>query len=150
MSGKRSRSGSQYRDGFRTNNSQIRNPNTPLELFVRQPYFDMIIDGRKTIEGRAAYKWLDRAKAGARLDFRQNQFSLPLVHTVVDWTLRAPTFEEALLEVTWQDAVPNVGHFDKALAVYDRIYPPEKIQDIGGALLIGFTVQSVVHGRPRA
>lgn len=109
----------------------------------------MIIRGEKTIEGRAEYSSLRRAKEGVPLHFKRGDPESPLVRCMIDWTLRAPTFEEALLEVEWQKAIPGVEKFDDALAIYDRIYPPEKVQEIGGVVLLGFTVQEVVRGQAR-
>jgi ASC-1-like (ASCH) protein len=106
----------------------------------------MIVRGEKTIEGRVAYRSLDRAQEGLPLHFKQGLPGSPVARTLIDWTLRAETFEDALLEVRWQDAIPNVGKFDDALAIYNRIYPPEKVQEIGGVVLLGFTLQDVIRG----
>jgi ASC-1-like (ASCH) protein len=124
---------------------QPQDPNRPIELLLRQPYYDMIDQGIKTIEGRVAYHWLNRAKEGGKVDFKRGQQDSRLIRCGIDWVLRAANFEEALIEVEWQKAIPNVNTFDEALAIYDRIYPPEKVQEIGGVVLLGFTKEGVVN-----
>lgn len=128
------------------NTGQQRNPNRPIELIVRQPYYDQIDEGKKTIEGRAAYPFLDRAHEGLGLRFKRFREDSRIIACVIDWVSRSTDFENALLDVEWQRAVPDAQHFDEALAVYNRIYPEEKVQQLGGVVLLGFTKQEVIHG----
>lgn len=116
-----------------------RDANGPIELLLKQPYYGMIIRGEKTIEGRIAYRWLDRASEGLQLDFKRSPHDENAIRCNIDWVLRAPNFEEALIEVEWQKAVPNVETFDEALAIYDRIYPESRVKAMGGVVLLGFT-----------
>lgn len=134
---------SRYR---RHNAVQPRNPNRPIELVVRQPYYDQIDQGQKTIEGRAAFPFLDRAQEGLGLNFKRFREDSRIIACVIDWVSRSPDFENALLDVEWQRAVPDVEYFDDALAVYDRIYPQEKVRQLGGVVLLGFTKQGIING----
>jgi ASC-1-like (ASCH) protein len=127
----------------RSYNSQNQSPDRPIELIVRQPYYDMIDQERKTIEGRVAYRSLARAQEGMQLNFRRNQQDDRAIKCDITSVLRAATFEEALIEVEWQKAIPDAGTFDEALAVYERIYPPEKVREVGGVVLLGFNKKGI-------
>jgi len=124
-------------------NQQQRNPNRPIELIVREPYYTQIDKGEKTIEGRVAYPWLDRAKEGMSLNFKRYPQDPRIIRCVIDWVMRSPDFENALLDVEWQKAIPEVERFDDALAIYEKIYPEEKVKEIGGVIMLGFTKQGV-------
>lgn len=123
-----------------------KDPNRPIELLLRQPYYGMIIRGEKTIEGRVAYSWLNRAKEGMLLDFKRSPEDARAIRCNIDWVLRAANFEEALVEVEWQKAIPNARTFDDALSVYERIYPQEKVEALGGVVLLGFTPRGLING----
>lgn len=124
-----------------------KDPNRPIELLLKQPYYGLIARGEKTIEGRIAYNWLDRAREGLAIDFKRSPHDERAIRCGIDWVLRAPNFEEALIEVEWQKAIPNVETFDEALAIYERIYPEEKVQKMGGVILLGFTARGMVNVR---
>ena len=124
---------------------QRRDPNRPIELIVRQPYYDQIDKGQKTIEGRVAYPFLNRAQEGGALNFKRSPQDNRIIACVIDWVHRSTDFEDALLGVEWQRAVPDAQQFDQALAAYDRIYPQEKVQQLGGVVLLGFTRQGIIH-----
>jgi len=124
-------------------NGQPRDPMRPVELIVREPYYSQIDRGVKTIEGRIAYSWLARAEQGMELDFKRHPRDTRIIRCVIDWVMRSPDFENALLDVEWQKAIPGIEHFDDALAVYERIYPEEKVRELGGVIMFGFTKQGV-------
>lgn len=129
---------------YRQSSPRRRDPNRPIGLFVRQPYYDQIDREQKTIEGRAAYPFLDRAQEGLGLHFRRAPEDSRIIACTIDWVHRSTNFEDALLDVEWQRAIPDARHFDEALAVYEHIYPHEKIQQLG-VVLLGFTRQGLIH-----
>lgn len=122
---------------------QRRDPNRPIDLLIRQPYYDQIDRGQKTIEGRVAYPFLNRAREGLGLTFKRWQDDSRLIACSIDWVLRSKDFENALLDIEWQKAIPSAQHFDEALTVYERIYPPEKVEEMGGVIFFGFTKQGI-------
>jgi len=109
----------------------------------------MIANGTKTIEGRLDYSSLNRAAENGIINFRRHQKEKEkddrVIRCSIDWVLRAADFETALIEVEWRKAVPDADHFDKALALYDRIYPARRVQEIGGVVLIGFTKLAAIN-----
>ena len=80
------------------------------------------------------------------LHFKRSPTDGRIILCTIDWVQRSADFENALLDIEWQKAIPNVEHFDDALAIYERIYSQEKVRQIGGVIMLGFTKQGVIDG----
>ena len=94
------------------------------ELHIREPYWQLIADGVKTVEVRVGYPSMRRITAGRELTFvAGDQRLLTRVKRVTEY----PSFE-AMLEHEDPTAIGGeLGRSkDDLLQVIRNIYPPEK------------------------
>jgi ASC-1-like (ASCH) protein len=98
-------------------------PSSEHSLNIREPYFDLIATGAKTIEIRVGYAKIRKMAAGDSLRFNSGDDTLL---TRIIALKEYPSFEE-MLDVEDNTAIGEPGMTrDELLAACRAIYPPEK------------------------
>ena len=93
------------------------------KMRIKKPYFDAIMEGRKTLEVRVGYNSIKRLKAGGLLQLETG-------HTSGVVRIRAiriyDNFADMLATESWQQIVPQASSDEEALRLLRKIYPPHK------------------------
>jgi len=113
------------------------NHNPPQELFIQSPWFEQIIAGKKTIEGRVAplskYKGLVNQViriTNGRLRMRVQVLSVQ----------HYPTLTSYIASVGWQNCAPHAVDYEDAVRKYRAVstghgtvvFSDQRIQEKGG------------------
>lgn len=102
-------------------------------LWVREPYLNEILAGRKTVEMRVAYENIRRLEAGDRL--KLNDKHIVTIRRVACYA----DFEELVAHETSGEIAPDLAPQD-LLATLREIYPPEK-ESLGAVALEVFSAR---------
>ena len=93
------------------------------KMRIKKPYFDAIMEGRKTLEVRVGYNSIKRLKAGGLL-------RLETGHTSGVVRIRAiriyDNFADMLAAEPWRQIVPQARDAEEALHLLRKIYPARK------------------------
>lgn len=93
------------------------------KMRIKKPYFDAIMEGRKTLEVRVGYNSIKRLKAGELLQFETGHTS----GVVRIKSIRIyDNFADMLATESWQQIVPQAESEKEALHLLRKIYPPHK------------------------
>lgn len=94
--------------------------NVFCELHVQEPYFSLLNDGRKTIEGRCAGGDYERIKSGALILLNKS-----VVFEVQD-VRKYASFAEMLGVEILDEVLPGVKTIDEGVKVYRKFYTEER------------------------
>jgi ASC-1-like (ASCH) protein/ribosomal protein S18 acetylase RimI-like enzyme len=93
------------------------------KMRIKKPYFDAIMEGRKTLEVRVGYNSIKRLKAGGLLQLETG-------HTSGVVRIRAiriyDNFADMLAAEPWRQIVPQARDAEEALHLLRKIYPARK------------------------
>ena len=93
------------------------------KMRIKKPYFDAIMEGRKTLEVRVGYNSIKRLKAGGLLQLETG-------HTSGVVQIRAiriyDNFADMLAAEPWRQIVPQARDAEEALHLLRKIYPARK------------------------
>lgn len=93
------------------------------KMRIKKPYFDAIMEGRKTLEVRVGYNSIKRLKAGGLLQLETG-------HTSGVVRIRAiriyDSFADMLAAEPWRQIVPQARDAEEALHLLRKIYPLRK------------------------
>lgn len=101
-----------------------------ITLNVQQVYFDAIVAGTKTIEGRLATQKYKGLQPGDEVCFSNNEGTQSVVKKVVALHLY-PSFEEAFKIQNFKNATPNAKTLNDSLQIYERFYPAQEQKQNG-------------------
>ncbi|XP_009786150.1 uncharacterized protein LOC107774304 isoform X2 [Nicotiana tabacum] len=96
-----------------------------FELHVQEPYFSLLRNGQKTIEGRCAVGHYNKIEPGAFILF--NKCLLLQVQDVHHYH----SFREMLEAESLQELLPGVDTVEEGVQVYRKFYPEEKERSNG-------------------
>ena len=99
-----------------------------IEMSIQEPYFTLIKNGRKKIEG-----CLDKGKAakliiGDKIRFTNNNKSIMV--RVVN-IVKYPSFEDYLIQEGLRRTLPNIDSIKKGVNIYHTFFTPEQEQQYG-------------------
>ena len=102
----------------------LRKKGEPMrKMRIKKPYFDAIMEGRKTLEVRVGYNSIKRLKAGQLLQLETSHTS----GVVRIKSIRIyDNFADMLATESWQQIVPQAESEREALHLLCKIYPPHK------------------------
>jgi ASC-1-like (ASCH) protein len=90
---------------------------------IKRPYFDAIMEGRKTLEVRVGYDSIKRYRVGDKIRLETSQISgVVQIKQIRTYT----SFGEMIRSETWRKIMPDVHDQDLALRKIREIYPPHK------------------------
>ena len=93
------------------------------KMRIKKPYFDAIMECRKTLEVRVGYNSIKRLKAGGLLQLETG-------HTSGVVRIRAiriyDNFADMLAAEPWRQIVPQARDAEEALHLLRKIYPARK------------------------
>ena len=93
------------------------------KMRIKKPYFDAIMEGRKTLEVRVGYNSIKRLKAGQLLQLETGHIS----GVVRIKSIRIyDNFTDTLATEPWQQIVPQAESEREALRLLRKIYPDHK------------------------
>ena len=93
------------------------------KMRIKKPYFDAIMEGRKTLEVRVGYNSIKRLKAGELLQFETGHTS----GVVRIKSIRIyDNFADMLATESWQQIVPQAKSEEEVLRLLRKIYPDHK------------------------
>ena len=99
-----------------------------FKIHCKDPWFSLIRQGIKTVEGRKNTHTYKRLQEGSLIDFTNGKESFIAVVTEVR---QYPTLEAYLEDVTLEKALPGISCLEEALNVYHQWSSPEKINEYG-------------------
>ena len=91
------------------------------------PIFDMIADGRKTVEGRTNIKRWENIRVGDQIEFQHANHK---VRVVVTAKVLYPTLQEYLEKESVAATIPCVASIEKAIEEYHKFFTPEYLEKI--------------------
>ena len=93
------------------------------KMRIKKPYFDAIMEGRKTLEVRVGYNSIKRLRAGQMLRLETGHTS----GTVRIKSIRIyDSFVDMFAEESWRQVVPQARSVAEAFHILRRIYPDHK------------------------
>ena len=93
------------------------------KMRIKKPYFDAIMEGRKTLEVRVGYNSIKRLKAGELLQFETGHTSgVVRIKSIRIYR----SFADMLSSEVWQQIVPQAKSEEEALRLLRKIYPDHK------------------------
>lgn len=96
---------------------------TMRKMRIKRPYFDAIMEGRKTLEVRVGYDSIKRLKEGQLLQLETGHMS----GVVRIKSIRIyGSFADMLATESWQQIVPQAKDAAEALRLLRKIYPARK------------------------
>ena len=108
-----------------------------FKMNLKQPYFNQMKKGEKTIEGRLYDEKRKKLNVGDNIKFNNGKNSFIKTISKLE---TFPSFEEAITEKNYKKLIPNANDKISALKVYTEIYD-DIIKDTNhkeGVLLIYF------------
>jgi ASC-1-like (ASCH) protein len=104
-----------------------------LDMHCQQPWFDLIKDGTKKIEGRRCCPAYNQLQSGDIIRFccRRDKFYAEVVNVI-----KYKTLEQYLREEGIQNVVPGVTSFYEAIDIYLKFSTRKQIERSGGFLAI--------------
>lgn len=102
----------------------------PIEhsIHCEDPWFSLIRQGVKPVEGRKATHTYKKITAGDIINFSNGQEHFKA--TVVE-VRHYPSLEDYLTDVTVEKALPGVASYEEALKIYHQWSTPEKLKEYG-------------------
>ena len=101
-------------------------------LRIKREYFNQIKSGSKTLEARAAYPAIRSIKNGHKIQFQCGQDRMVK-------TVKAVRFYISVNDMLNNENIKKLlSDKDKQEAenVYNSIYPPEKVKNLGGMVVL--------------
>ena len=93
------------------------------KMRIKKPYFDAIMEGRKTLEVRVGYNSIKRLKAGGLLQLETGHTSgVVRIKSIRIYR----SFADMLSSEVWQQIVPQAKSEEEALRLLRKIYPDHK------------------------
>ena len=105
-----------------------------IDLEVQQPYFDAIMSGTKTIEGRLAKERYLKLKEGNLVHITNSSDTMSMEKTIKAVRYYA-SFEAAFEKLDYRKAIPNAKNVNDAISVYEQFYPAA-VQEKFGVVFI--------------
>lgn len=101
------------------------------EMECGDPWFSLIFEGKKPVEGRKNSPKYRKIKAGDIIEFsHQSKRFKALVERIEKYE----TLEDYLRGATLEKALPGVRTFEEGLTIYHQWSTPEQIKEAGGFL----------------
>lgn len=101
-------------------------------LRIKRPYFNQIRDKEKTMEARVAYPDIKAIKAGQQIQFECGRDRLVK-------TVKAVRHHKSVIMMLNSESisklVPGMNQ-QEAEQVYNSIYPQEKVEKLGGMIVL--------------
>lgn len=98
---------------------------TTFQIHCEDPWFSLIRQGIKPVEGRKGTHSYKKIKAGDFINFSNGKESFMATVTEVR---EYKSLEEYLRDVTIEKALPGVTSFEEALSIYHQWSTPEQLQ----------------------
>lgn len=108
----------------------------PLKLYVKNPFFDQIIDGTKTVEGRLFKPKLHHLKVLSTLQIVLSDSSLKCVDVQIIGLRTYTSFEQMLLKEGVQNCLPGVSTLSEGIAIYHSFPEYRELEKEYGVLAI--------------
>ena len=99
-----------------------------LQVHCQDPWFSLIKEGIKTVEGRKNTHTYKKLQEGSLINFSNGKESFQAVVTEVR---QYPSLEKYLEDVTLEKALPGISSFEEALAIYYQWMTAEEIKQYG-------------------
>lgn len=93
------------------------------KMWIKRPYYDAIMAGRKTLEVRVGYNSIRRLEIGELLQLETSQQS----GVVQIKSIRVyDNFSDMIAAEPWRDIIPQANSEAHAVEFLRRIYPADK------------------------
>lgn len=104
--------------------------NTPrlLQVHCEDPWFSMIKQGIKSVEGRKNTHTYKKLQVGSLIRFSNGPES---VEAVVTELREYPSLQAYLEDVTIEKALPGIASLEEALSIYAQWVTPQEIKQYG-------------------
>ena len=99
-----------------------------LQVHCQEPWFSLIKEGIKTVEGRKNTHTYKKLQEGSLLHFSNGKESFEAVVTEVR---QYPSLEKYLEDVTLEKALPGITSLEEALTIYHQWITEEEIKQYG-------------------
>ncbi len=99
-----------------------------FQIHCEDPWFSLIRQGIKPVEGRKNTHTYKKIKAGDLINFSNGKESFKATVTEVR---QYASLEEYLEDVTVEKALPGISSFEEALKIYHQWSSPEKLLQYG-------------------
>jgi len=85
---------------------------------VQKRYFDLILEGKKTVEGRLNQKKYQKIKVGDLVSFKSSEPSDPLSFCIIREKKIYRTFKDMLEAEGMENCLPDASSLDEAISIY--------------------------------
>jgi ASC-1-like (ASCH) protein len=113
-----------------------------LEFTIKQPWFDLINSGKKTVEGRLNRGAFSRIRVGDQITWVHKNLKC---RTTVQSIHHYPSFKQMIEEEGIQNILPNIDSVDQGVDLYHQYYSPK--DESNGVVAIGLSVQKTHDGK---